>query len=115
MNINVYRGIDYNDKRQGSQLNFNKTLSKCEQSYKKVPWSFSRDGLLRTGDSVMIMNKKTKGFLVTDIGDRASGLDETYMVTTSANNPGPITRSVFVIKKVEQMDIFGSDEVVRYG
>lgn len=63
----------------------------------------------------MLMSKKTKGFLVVDIGDRISGVEETYITTTSASNPGPITRSVFVLKKAEEMDIFGSDNIVRYG
>lgn len=61
------------------------------------------------------MNKKTNGYLVMDIGDRASGLDEAYMVTTTAQPPGPITRSVFVIKKEEPMDVYGSDNIIRYG
>jgi len=59
-------------------LNFHKTLSKVETSYKKVPWSFSTDGLLRSGDSILIFNKKTNGYLVMDIGTRASGIEESY-------------------------------------
>lgn len=47
----------------------------------------------------MITNKKTNGYLVVDIGDKASGLEEAYLVTTTAQAPGPITRSVFVIKR----------------
>lgn len=96
-------------------MNFNKTLSKCEASYKKVPWTFSPDGLLRSGSSVIIQNKKTNGYLVMDIGARASTLEESYNVTTTPTQPGPITRSVFVIKKEEAYDMFGSDNIIRYG
>ena len=50
-----------------------------------------------------------------DIGDKASGLDEAYMVTTTAQEPGPITRSVFVIKKEEASDVYGNDNIIRFG
>jgi len=90
-------------------------MSKYEKSYKKVPWTFSRDGLLRSGDSLMLRNKKTNGFLVMDIGDKQLGVDEAYMLTTCKENPGPMTRSVFVIKRAEEVDIFGSDNIIRYG
>jgi hypothetical protein len=53
--------------------------------------------------------------LVADIGDRVSALEEAYMVTTTPRNPGPMTRSIFVIKRVEPSDVFGNDQYVRYG
>ena len=37
------------------------------------------------------------------------------MVTTTKENPGPVTRSIFVIKKAEEFDMFGSDNIIRYG
>ena len=37
------------------------------------------------------------------------------MATTTKENPGPVSRSIFVIKKAEKFDIFGSDNVIRYG
>jgi hypothetical protein len=113
--LNYYRQNDYNQKKNASQLGFHKTLSKCEQSYKKVPWSYSKDGLVRSGDAILITNKKTQGYLVTDIGDKTANLDEAFMVTTTPKHPGPITRSVFVIKKEEASDVYGSDNIIRYG
>ena len=50
-----------------------------------------------------------------DIGDRQPGIEEAYMVSTTIQNPGPATRSIFVIKKAEKIDIFGSDNIIRYG
>lgn len=50
-----------------------------------------------------------------DIGDRVGLVDETYMATTTATNPGPITRSIVVIKKAEEFDVLGNDSLVRYG
>lgn len=63
----------------------------------------------------MVLNKKTNGWLVMDIGDRVNGTDESYMVTTAPNCPGPCTRSIFVLKRVDETDIFGSDAVIKYG
>jgi hypothetical protein len=63
----------------------------------------------------MIMNKKTKGYVVVDIGDRTKSLDECFISTTSSSNPGPITRSIFVIQKTSEDDMFINDGVVRYG
>jgi len=86
------------------------------QSFKKVPWSFaSGDQYLRDGFSVIISNKKTKGYMVTDIGTRSLGPDEAYIPTVTLNHPGPVTRSIFVIRKVDKADMFGSDNIIRYG
>jgi hypothetical protein len=70
---------------------------------------------LRYGFSVLITNKKTRGYLVADIGARTNGLEEAYVATTTPNHPGPVSRSIFVIKKAEKVDIFGNDDIVRYG
>lgn len=114
--FNTIRQTDYNQRKNGSSLEFNKTLSKVTQSFKKVPWSFaSGDQFLRDGFSVILSNKKTQGYLVTDIGTRALGPDEAYIPTVTPNHPGPVTRSVFVIRKVDKADMFGSDNIIRYG
>jgi len=82
---------------------------------KKVPWSYSTDGYLRYGFQVLITNKKTMGYMVTDIGNKTLTSEESYMVTTTQQHPGPVTRSIFVIKKAEEMDKFGKDDIIRYG
>lgn len=71
--------------------------------------------MLRYGFNVLITNKKTQGYLVADIGSKTMNLEESYMVNTTPNHPGPVSRSIFVIKKAEEMDIFGNDNIVRYG
>jgi len=55
-------------RRAGETLPFNSTLTKVEHSFKKVPWTFSRDGCLRTGDQIMIKSKMTSGHLSVDLG-----------------------------------------------
>jgi len=66
---------------------------------------------------VMLQNKKTTGFVVMDIGERVQNVEEGYTVTcTSAGqNPGPMARSVFRVVKEDSVDMFTSDEFVRYG
>lgn len=50
-----------------------------------------------------------------DLSTKALGVDEAYTPTATTNHPGPVTRSIFVIRKTEKADIFGSDEIIRYG
>ena len=50
-----------------------------------------------------------------DIGKRALGFDEAFTPTVAQQHPGPVTRSIFVIKKVDKVDVFGSDNIIRYG
>lgn len=80
-----------------------------------MPWTFSQDGLLREGNSIMLKNKKTEGFLVFNLGDKQPGLAESYMVTTTKVNPGPVARSIFVLRKADVHDPFGKDDIIRYG
>lgn len=55
--------------------------------------------------------------MVMDIGARCNNVAEGYRVTSTGEgqNPGPMTRSVFNLKRVDDVDIFGSDEFIRYG
>lgn len=36
-------------------------------------------------------------------------------MTSTPQHPGPVTRSIFVIKRAEAVDVFGSDNIIRYG
>ena len=53
--------------------------------------------------------------MVADIGSRALGFDEAFVPTVAQQHPGPVTRAVYVIKKVDKVDAFGSDDIIRYG
>jgi hypothetical protein len=52
-----------------------------------------------------------------DIGDSVPNVEEGYSLTStnSAENPGPMTRSVFTFSPVEQGSSFGGDQYIRYG
>lgn len=65
----------------------------------------------------MIQNAQTEGWLVADIGDRVPNVEEAYNITSTGRgqNPGPMTRSVFQLNRAEEVDMFGSDECVRFG
>lgn len=94
---------------------FNSTLSKVQHSYKVVPWTHSADGLLHSGDQVMLKSKKVDGHLVADLGVKQTNINESYRLNTSKAQQGPSTRSVFAITRVESADIFGTDSVIRFG
>ena len=102
-------------RQAGETLPFNSTLTKVTHSYKKVPWTFSADGCLRSGDSVMLESKKVNGFLSVDLGVNQPGVDGAFRLTGSTTVNGPVTRSVFVLKRFEAMDIFGADNIIRFG
>ena len=61
-------------RRAGATLPFNSTLSKVEHSFKKVPWTFSRDGCLRSGDQICLRSKHTDGHLAVDLGAEQLGV-----------------------------------------
>lgn len=102
-------------RRAGETLPFNNTLGKVQHSYKVVPWTYSADGVLRSGDSILLRNKKTGGHLAADLGVRQANIDEAYRLNTSKANSGPVTRNVFTVERYEKADIFGSDNVIRFG
>lgn len=114
--LNVCRQTDYQAKMTNGQLPFNKTSAVHETAYKKVPWTHSADGCIRSGDCLMFKNKKTNGWLAMNANDKLPGTEERYMCTTTADEGiGPANRAVFKITRVEESDIFGSDDIVRYG
>ena len=49
-----------------------------------MPHTYRADGSLHFGDNVVVKNLLTNGWLVTDLGDRLTGNDEAYAVTTTA-------------------------------
>ncbi len=105
---------DYGKKRDGEKLTISLTEQKLARSLGTVPWSCSSDGLLHFGAKVMLHNKKTNGFLVLDTGDKVPEQEEAYAVTTNNKGIGPMARSVFIISRGAEKDIF-PDDVVHYG
>lgn len=69
--------------------------------------------MLRFGDSIMLLNKCTNGYLVFDMSDKINSCDEAYGVTTTGGEIGPCARSVIVLTKAEEDG--APDNVIRYG
>ena len=92
-----------------------KTVSNVENCLRKVPQSFSPDGLIRYNDSIMLANKKTNAWLSMNVGNRIEGVEETYMLSSTIQCDGPSARNVFVVKKFEDVDIFGKSDVLLFG
>ena len=55
----------------------------------RVPHTYSADETLRFGDNIMMMNKRTNGFFVFDIGDAIISPDEAYACTTTKKDTPP--------------------------
>ena len=61
-------------------------------------------------------NKCTGGYFAMNTNDKCPGAEERYMATTTSDQGvGPINRAVFRIVRVEEQDIFGTDNIIRYG
>jgi len=60
----------------------------------------------------MMMNKRTNGQLVFDIGDSIISSDESYAVTTTKKVTPACGRSIVYIKKVKEDE---GNEMVHYG
>jgi hypothetical protein len=52
-----------------------------------------------------------------DTGDKVPNVEEAYNITSTSRgqNPGPMTRSIFQLARVDAVDMFGSDEFLRFG
>lgn len=85
----------YIKEKEESKLAVTKTQQKFAGSFKKVPHSYSADGYLRYGDKVMLLNKKTEGYLVFDMGDKIVTHDEAYANTTSKKATEASARNIF--------------------
>lgn len=99
--------------KEENKLAVNLTQQKYAKSFKKVPHTYSEDGKLRFGDKIMILNKKTQGFLVYDMGDKIITHDEAYATTTSKKAKAPSARNIFVLSKAEDDEY--DDDIIRYG
>jgi len=59
-----------------------------------------------------VKNLLTNGWLVTDLGDKLTGSEEAYAVTTTTSKIGACARSVLILQKANENE---GDELVRYG
>ena len=100
------------DQKDKAKLIINKVQENFSKAYTRVPQTYSEDGTLKFGDNIMMMNKRTNGFMVMDIGDPIVSPDESYACTTTTKATPPCGRSILYLKKVNEAE---GDEVVHYG
>ncbi len=62
----------------------------------------------------MLLNKKTKGYLSFDLGDKITSLEEAYATTSNPKCEGPVARSMFILQRESQDDGFEGNEL-HYG
>jgi hypothetical protein len=106
-----------NNDTHSSSTGFNQSTAietGLKNAKKRVPQTYSEDGLLRFGDHVMMSNKKTTGVLVMNILDKFKGYDEAYGVTTTTTVFGPNARNIVSLQRYEERDGFEGNDV-HYG
>lgn len=86
MHLTPTRSNDFSRKQEQGSLPFSKTLNCVERSYKRVPWTYSADGLLRDGCQVMLRNKKVNGHLAMDVSSAQPGVEGACRLSVSCNN-----------------------------
>lgn len=105
---------DFLKNKEAGTLHSTQLQQKIDKSLLRASLTYSGDGLVHFGDHLMLLNKETDGFLVTDIYDPIKGTDEGYHAFTGKNTV-PSARSVFIIKKyTKEQDLF-QDNIVHYG
>jgi len=62
----------------------------------------------------MLLNKKSKGFLSFDLGDKITTNEEAYTCTSNPKVSSPVARSMFILTRVEEDDGFKGN-VIHYG
>lgn len=88
--------------------------SDFKRALKKVPQTYTPDGLLRFGDKVMLSNKQTDSCLVVNISEKVSTTEDAYAVTSSPNITGPNARSIFIIERADKNDGY-PDNIIHFG
>jgi Ca2+-binding EF-hand superfamily protein len=102
------KNTDYQSKKDRNQLNV------PAMKKKRVPQTYSQDGTLRFGDSIMLSNKQTTGVIVMNNLEKVKNYDEAFGVTTTTKVTGPSVRNILVLQRYEERDGFEGNEV-HYG
>lgn len=94
-----------------NKLIVTKKEDKFSSSLQRLETSPFPDGMLSVGHSFLLMNLKTKGFLVIDQDDKNPNLDNAFAVTTNPLVNFACPRSLFHLEKYEK----SSNNYISYG
>lgn len=75
--------------------------NKYAQTLKRIETTPFQDGLISTGNYILLRNIKTEGFLAVDIDDKSSNYEAAFAVTTNPLINYPCPRSLFKLEKYE--------------
>ena len=100
-------------KKNHGVSNVNEKERILTRSLQSASLSYSKDGLRRFGDHVMLFNGKVEGFLVTDAFQRLLNTEESYNVS-AVKKIHACARSVFVLDRADKNDGY-KDDVIHYG
>jgi hypothetical protein len=105
---------NYAARKADDNLASTKMQSDFQRALKKVPQTFSADGLLRFGDKIMLSNKQTDSCFVVNISEKVSTTEDAYACTASPNITGPNARSIFIIERADKNDGY-TDNIIHFG
>jgi len=97
--------------KNNAELGVTAMQTSFAKTKKRVPQTYSEDGLLHFGDHIMLSNKKTTGVIVMNILEKSEGYDEAYGVTTTTTISGPNGRNILVMERYEELDGFEGNDI----
>lgn len=104
---------EYLHRKEHGQLLVHSVQQHLNQSLHEVDLSYSQDGNVHFGDSVMMYSVKTEGVLSVDVSEKLASTETAYAVTTSTLTQAHVARNVFVIEPQESNVQVG--DVLKYG
>ena len=106
---------DFRKRKEQGSLTMGFTQAKMALCNQPVPHSYSSDGKLRFGDTVVVVHQTSNAALASDLFDEISFGSKEYLVTASPNT-APTARTTFVIDRAqESKEADDSDDVLYYG
>ncbi len=117
--INDSKLDNFRQRSETGALALRKQEVKLERCNEIVPHSFSEDGLIRFGDSVIIQHTETGVLLACDPFEAVVQNQELYLVTGASQPPVPKARNTFIVTQPPQRlqdKVFpSSDSVLKIG
>jgi len=104
---------DFLAQKEGGHLRVTAKQRQLEECLRPEQLSASRDGALRFGQKVMLLNQQSKGYLSVNPYDEVTKDYAAIMLTTTTRQE-PSVRNVLIIERVDENDGF-DDDVVHYG
>lgn len=111
--LHALRMKEYLHRKASGSLLVNRVQGKLAKALEEVPLSFSKDGFIHLGDSVMLYSVATEGVLSSDPFESTTSSDPGFAVATSTLTHAHVSRNVFTIEGYGQNARSG--DVLRLG